>query len=311
MEKLTGEQPNIEALYVFGSRAYQTRSTRSDFDILVKVSDGKNVKSGELREFARSECPALDLFIVNGGRATSCANDSYVYGDTFEELAARLEAIQIWSIDKKFFDIKIPWTFETSAFMNFVQTSLPDGYIDDLSWQTLLKRVEQQGLPVRPYIGDSIDGATALLIDVARRMVMQPRDLAQRGAAKSGWTVNLQSEYDCQNLFYTTVKPWLPSLAREETTIYFDGQNKIADFTLFEGQLVIEMKFIDTDDKKREVVKTLDGLTRFYSRSANIKRLLMLVYFKSGLNLDAVKWEADYTRLSALPGVSTHLIAVP
>jgi len=34
--KLVEEQPNIEVVYLFGSRAYQTGSPRSDCDLLVK-----------------------------------------------------------------------------------------------------------------------------------------------------------------------------------------------------------------------------------------------------------------------------------
>jgi len=119
--------------------------------------------------------------------------------------------------------------FSTSIDVVHIPTVLPSGHISEFSWQTVIKRIEQEGLPVRPFIGDTVEKATAQIIDVARRMVMRPPELGQKGAAKLGWTVNLSSEYDCQNLFLTVVKPWIPSLAREETEIVYDDQKKISE----------------------------------------------------------------------------------
>ncbi len=142
-------------------------------------------------------------------------------------------------------------------------------------------------------------------------MIFSSGQLGQRGVAKSGWTVNLSSEYDCQNLFFTVVKPWLPGLGREEITIHFDDQAKLADFSLFEGRLVIEMKFIDSPGKKAEVVKTLDGLSRFYKRNANIGCLLLIVFVKRDVALDDARWGADYTSRTTAPQVVTIVVRIP
>jgi hypothetical protein len=141
-------------------------------------------------------------------------------------------------------------------------------------------------------------------------MVMRPSELGQKGAAKSGWTVNLSSEYDCRNLFLSVVKPWIPSLAREETEIVYDDQKKISDFSLFEGKLIVEIKYIDSEDKKRDVVKTLDGLSRFYSRNANVSCLLMLIYTAVSVKLDRDKWESDYTFYATKPTVVTKVLEI-
>jgi len=119
------------------------------------------------------------------------------------------------------------------------------------------------------------------------------------------------SEYDCQNLFYTVVKPWIGNIGREEVTIRYDDQDKVADFNLFDNQLIIEMKFIDSDQKKREVVKTLSGLADFYKRNGNIKVLLFLVYVKSGISVDGERWEVDYTSVTSTPRVVTWVMQVP
>jgi len=97
LEKVVSNQPKIEEIYLFGSRAYRTGSLRSDCDLLVKTSPGGNVRSSDLRDFAMQNCPALDFFIAADGRATSCMNDSYVRSASFEELVAKLDAIKLWT----------------------------------------------------------------------------------------------------------------------------------------------------------------------------------------------------------------------
>jgi hypothetical protein len=76
----------------------------------------------------------------------------------------------------------------------------------------------------------------------------------------------------------------LPGLGREEIAIRLDDQEKIADFDLFEKRLIIEMKFIDSAAKKAEVVKTLDGLSRFYAGNANVGCLLFIIFVKPNVD---------------------------
>lgn len=46
--KLAESFPEIEALYLFGSRRYRTGSMRSDMEILVEVREGSHVRPQEL-----------------------------------------------------------------------------------------------------------------------------------------------------------------------------------------------------------------------------------------------------------------------
>ena len=315
LSTLFENQPAIREVYLFGSRAYRTDSLRSDCDLIVRSDENSNVRSSDLRNFAIQECPALDFFIAEGGRAISCMNDSFVKAGSFCELVSKLDATLLWSKKAGFtefeFGSKAGWVFCTSADVVHVPTVLPSDYISESSWQSLKKKTEQRGLPIQPFIGDTIDEATAQITDVAQKMVFSPCDLGQKGQAKDGWTANLSNEYDCQNLFYTVVKPWLPQLGREEVEVIYDTQKKISDFSLFEGKLIIELKYIDSDSKKREVVKTLDGLSRFYSKNTNASCLLFLIYVASSVSLDDSKWEADYSFAKTMPRVITKVIRLP
>lgn len=312
---LINSQPAILEIYLFGSRAYRTGSLRSDCDLLVRGNDSSHIRSSDLRNFAMKKCPALDFFIASGGRATSCMNDSFVMADSFADLVNKLDAILLWSKASGFsefeFDFEAKWVFSTSIDVVHAATVLPSGHIRELSWQTLIKRAEQSGLPCRPFIGETIDKASAQIMDVLQRILMRPSDLGPRGQARTGWTVNLSDEYDCQNLFFLVMKPWLPELGREEIEIIYDGQKKISDFSLFQGKLIIEFKHVDSNQKKQEVVKTLDGLTRFYSQNANVVCLLMVIFVAKSVELDDHKWEADYTFFGKTPRVITKILRLP
>ena len=315
LESLVAQEPGITELYIFGSRAYGTGSLRSDCDVLVNVDPKTQVKASDLRDFALMNCPALDLFLCTDVRAVSVANDSFVYAPSLATLLTKLDAKQLWTRVSGFSDFAFSssgsWDFKTSALANFAATVLPDDTIEEFSWPSIIKRVEPLGLPIRPFIGDTLVKATTQIIEVSRRMILRANQVGQRGSAKDGWTVNLKSEYDCQDLFFTIVKPWLPGLTREDVAISFDGQDKRSDFSLFGGKLIIEMKFIASEAKKAEVVKTLDGLSIFYRRNANVGALLFIIFVKENVQLDARLWESNYSFLTTLPTVTTVVIPIP
>lgn len=119
LSKLVATEPGIVELYLFGSRAYGTGSTRSDRDILVRADPQLNVKPGNLRDFMTDSCPALDLFLCTDSRAVSAANDSFIYAANFDELVRRLDAVKLWARHGGFADFSFPtsgnWTFRTSV----------------------------------------------------------------------------------------------------------------------------------------------------------------------------------------------------
>lgn len=315
VERLTTEQPTIVELYLFGSRAYGTLSPRSDCDIIVRAAADSHIKGSDLRDFAVEHCAPLDLFLCTEARATSVANDSYVFAADFDALIAKLDAQLLWTRADGFSDFAFvgsgDWTFEVSSQVEFVASMLPDTAISESTWQYKVQKVEALGLPSSPYIGDSLAKAATQIIEITRRMIFKPADLIRQGQARGGWTVNLDSEYDCQNLFFTVVKPWLPGLVREQVAILFDGQEKRSDFSLFAGRLVIEMKYIDDAAKKREVVKTLAGLTDFYRQNANVGALLFILYVKVGVDVDDRLWEQTYSTAGTSPWVTTVVIRIP
>jgi predicted nucleotidyltransferase len=315
IELLVQQEPVISEVYLFGSRAYGTGSLRSDCDLIVHSDPNRPTKSSSLRTFAIEHCLALDFFLCTEARATSAANDSSVHAADFTSLVDKLDATPLWTRAGGFVDFAFrdtgDWTFDVAEGVDFKMTTMPESVWADMVWSTKQKAVEDRGLPVQPYIGDTLDKAVGQIADVIRRMAFKSSDLGQKGHAKTGWTVNLASEYDCQNLFFTVVKPWLPSLGREEVAVRYDGQSKQSDFSLFDGKLIIEMKFIDSTGKKGEVVKTLAGLSSFYAQNANVGALLFVIFVTHDVAVDEPKWESDFSFETHRPFVKTLVVRLP
>ncbi len=316
LRKLTGELtkafPEIAALYLFGSRRYRTGSLRSDVDILVELRDASHVRPQELRAFSTEHCRALDLFVAEGGKAVSCANESYVRAASFGELVTRLEAVCFWNRADGLLPADVDWKFEVPVGIDFKQTAMltiepiAGGWLP--SFHAHAKALEAAGIPVRPYLGSSVVEIADFLVAVLRKAVETSKKLNDRQA---GWGIVFKTEYDFQNLFFTVVKPWLPGLGREEITVRYDGQEKRADFNLLGSQIVVEMKHIRDAGTKAAVGKTLAGLASFYESHPNVRLLLFAILVNKDVELDAAKWESDFTSTERTPQVWARIFRTP
>ncbi len=128
-ENLAEEIPEITELYLFGSRARGTKSTRSDADVLV-ITD-EYIKPQQLRKFSFENCEALDLFTVDGGKATSTQNESFIEAENFSSLIALLGALRIWSRSEGRAQANIEWRFKVQEDVEFIPTSLPNTVIQE------------------------------------------------------------------------------------------------------------------------------------------------------------------------------------
>lgn len=306
---LVAEFPSISSLWLFGSRRHRTRSLRSDIDLLVCAED--HIRPADLRVSTYRTCPALDLFVVEGGKATSCMNESFVRAESFDALRGRLDAVCIWSRNTAEVQNDAPFEQEILDEVTYVATSLDGGEPRVRPWsrpiQALLREIEAEGLPVAPYVGDSVDQVGRFLLELANRVISTCEQMAER-KTKASWKPALTSEYDLQNAFYLVVKPWLPELEREAVTIRFDNQEKIADFSILHSRIVIEMKFVDDANSKAAVGKTLDGLGNFYTRNANVVLLLFIIGAKKSGDVDGPKWESTFSSRRGQQTILTRVI---
>ncbi len=307
---LAGKFTEIDSIYIFGSRRYETGSTRSDIDILITTT--KRIQPAKIRDFTLEHSTALDFFILENGKATSVANESYIEAKDNNELITKVDGVLLY--DKRngsSAELIKRKRIEIDKRTNHALTSLPNStseYFEISALKKYFKAAKQNGLSAKPYIGVSTEEASDFIIEIIRGLASANRTVTNQGQAIDGWTKNLGSEYDFQNLFWITVKPWLPNLSREQVTIKYDGQEKRSDFSLFNNQLVIELKYIKDNGDKRETVKTLEGLKSFYVQHPNIRTLIIGILVNQKVDLDDKKWETDFSYPNNIPSVKTVVI---
>jgi hypothetical protein len=247
--------------------------------------------------------------VAEGGKAVSCQNESSVRAATFNELVTKLEAVCFWKSPDGVIDTAdVEWTITTPVEIDFIPTAMiTEGPIPGRwprPFRAFAQQIESLGLPSQPFLGSSAAEVADFLIVELRRAMEARNALALKG---KGVKVELKNEYDFQNLFYLTVKPWLPGLGREEVTIRYDGQDKKADFNLFSSQMIWELKHVKDANTKAAVVKTLKGLQSFYSSHPNVRVAVFAILVEKDVDLDAAKWEADYSSYEHVPRVLTRI----
>lgn len=112
----------VKSIYLFGSRAYNTGSPRSDIDILI-YSD-KRIPLDDFMELRRLE-EALDVFYTTDNRqACSLVNDSFLDRD---DLVKTLEARLLWNRDAGFDEAEIDKYKDMTLFdgYNYKMSCLP------------------------------------------------------------------------------------------------------------------------------------------------------------------------------------------
>ncbi len=299
--------PSITDLYIFGSRAYKTKSLRSDLDLLVLTDD--HIRPNDLRLFSHTTCPALDLFLVEGGKATSSMNESFVVAASTDELVKKLDAIHFWSRKSGFTAADIDWEFEIPMNVGYEYTALTSVEPFSSTWSTSVQKffsiLEAEHIPVLPFIGENPDQVAEFIEAIIKRMVEYKNQLNTRG---SGTQIALNNEYDFQNLFFLVCKPWLPDLGREEVAVKFDAQNKICDFGLLHNRILIEMKHIKDKGTQADVTKQIEGLKDIYSRSIHVECILIPILVEADFYLDDSKYEANFSGMYGKTKVRVFIV---
>ena len=126
-EDLASEILEVSELYLFGSRARGTKSIRSDVDVLVVTT--KHIQPRTLRDFSFKNCAAFDLFIVEGGKATSSQNESFIETDDLPSLLKLVGAIKIWSRVEGRAKANIEWRFKVRDDVEYPATALPNIHV--------------------------------------------------------------------------------------------------------------------------------------------------------------------------------------
>ncbi|MDX8350027.1 hypothetical protein SLH49_18715 [Cognatiyoonia sp. IB215446] len=305
---LTTAHPNVNAIHLFGSRRFGGGSLRSDIDLFVEVNG--DVRPAELRALVARECPALDIFVLSRGIARSVINETYVQGDANADVLVSRNAICLWSVSDGFTKESSLLKQQYLSDIQYEMTALPNTVVG-APIDALKARLHSEGLPTDPILGETTEEIVNRLIETAKRIVaFTSRDFPNRRSEARSFAIQPASEYDLQDLFWISVKPWVANMEREAVEVRFNGQAKKSDFSFNASRIIIEMKFAATTDDKREIAKTLDGLGRFYSENANVTHVVFIIYAHSAAQIDCAAWQARYQKPYHLPVVRVEIVRV-
>jgi hypothetical protein len=298
---LTTKAPAIEAVFLFGSRAYGTGSFRSDIDLLAITRTP--LAASVLTSWLHQEFPPVDLFESNDRRiARSLINGSGLLARSDTDLIKQLDAQLLWSVSEGFSSSFAKWDQFTVIGANFMMTTFPlAANVVDLA-ANFTRRLEDAGY-LAVFLGSNWDWIGQSLSRVVETALDTPRRFAVQAKYVSGKTIVLASEYDFQNLVHLVLRPWLPTIEKENVTIRYDDQDKVGDFGLAQNTVVIEAKHIKDADDKRAVLKDLAGLTGFYIRNPNVRLLLFWILVDQGVDINMPLIEGDFSDVSHEPVV--------
>jgi len=304
----------VSHIYLFGSRAYKTNSFRSDIDLLV-FTDNIPIPDVTINAWLHDKYPPVDLFCsYDSVVAKSVINGSCIKFDSknirgYQSLADQLDAKLLWTKEENFSEQFFDWIQQTINGTNFQMSIIPSYPIPDFT-QTVheaLASLEASGIKTY-YTGSSINEISQSIIKLIEVGLQKPTHYQRRARSFSFGSIKMENEYDFQNLIHFLMRPIFSDIISEPVEIEIDGNSKYADFALMHSQIVVEAKWIDTTNKKAEVLKTLKGLADFYTQNPNVRSLIMVVLCKSNVELDTVLLEHQYSFEKSTPPIYVRFL---
>ena len=183
LSKLVEKFPAINSCYLFGSRAYETGSLRSDIDILVYTE--KPLKQAQVTRFCEYYKP-IDLFETSDNKtAKSLTNGSAVYDK--ENLIKKLDAILLWKRESGFINDSFH-KHEILKNADFIPSILPI---------TLASELIDERIP-KTELGKDWEIASRRIIEIIKNAMLISKKLRKSTQARNINinTLKIKSEYD-------------------------------------------------------------------------------------------------------------------
>jgi len=257
---------------------------------------------------ADDEREPLDLFLSRDGRiADSVVNGSLLKAEI--SLPDLLGAHLLWRDQEGLaLEADIPWVQEFRRGVTYAMTLIPTDFTSSLSH--LPAELERMGMP-NTLLGTDWGSITTRIASILSTAVDATTRINKKAPNLTRAAATLKNEYDGQNLFYLTLRPWLPNTEQEPHVITYAGQKKFADLVVAESRLVIEVKFVADASSAAAVTKQLASLGDLYSQPSQTKAVLFMILVKHGIKWDGVKIDHDHTNVARVPVVITRSVTLP
>lgn len=287
----------VQKIYLFGSRAYNTGSLRSDIDLLVITS--KQISFASINEWLHDEYPPVDLFLTCDGQnyAISVVNGSCLRQRTDVSLVEQLDAIELWSLDNDFSVQFKDWEQYTLVDINFQMSIIPGVQIENLESRINkdIREIRKRGIETY-FAGCSLSEISKSIIKIVENGMTKPDKYSKKANSFNFGTIKLKSEYDFQNFIHFLIRPLFSTIEPENVTITIDGNDKVADFGIQNNKIIIEAKHIKDTSSKATVIKTIESLSSFYACNPNVGSLIFLVLYEPNVDLDELRLNAHFNK---------------
>lgn len=294
----------VSQIYLFGSRSYKTNSLRSDIDLLA-ITDVP-IPDVEVNAWLHDKYPPVDLFCsYDSVVAKSVTNGSCIWFDQknvrgYKNLPDQLDAKLLWTKEANFSvqysDDDTIWFQKTLNGIEFPMSIIPLLPVEEPA-ETVnkaLAALEASGIKTY-YAGNSLGEISQSIIKLIEVGLRKPSKYQKKAKKFSFDSITIENEYDFQNLIHFLLRPIFPDIISEPFEIEIDGNKKSADFALAHSKIVIEAKWIDTNGKKSDVLKTIMGLADFYTQNPNIGSLIVVALYKSNVSLDSASLNYQFS----------------
>lgn len=308
---LVRHHPKIKSVYLFGSRAYQTNSMRSDIDILA-ITDSI-LPASDVNRWLHDKYPPVDLFLsYDGLNAMSVVNGSVVFfrGDgRYKNLVQQLDAIRLWDKENGFSGEYSGWNIQTANNITFQMSIIPSYPMVNFT-KTLnnaMANLEASGIKTY-FAGCTWQDIAYSITNIIETVMTKPANYQRKAKSYSFDLLKIRNEYDFRNLIHQALRPIFKDISPENVVIRIDGSDKKADFGIGNNKIIIETKWIDSLSKKAEVIKTLEGLKNFYSENVNVRCHIFLIVYKATVDIDKTLLDYKFSYEKSAPQIIVRFI---
>jgi hypothetical protein len=139
------------------------------------------------------------------------------------------------------------------------------------------EEIEEFGVSVGQSASDN---PVSMVEKIALRFHAVARQLRTRHAGRA--TLNVEDEYDAQDLLHALLRIFFKDVRPEEWTPSYAGSSSRMDFLLRQEEIVIEVKMTREGLKQKELAsQLLDDITR-YEEHPSCKSLICFIYDPDG-----------------------------
>jgi hypothetical protein len=142
---------------------------------------------------------------------------------------------------------------------------------------SIYQEIEEYGLSLED---SSVKNPIAIIEKIALRFHAVARQLRARHASRT--TLDVNDEYDVQDLLHALLRIFFKDVRPEEWTPSYAGTSSRMDFLLHEEEIVIEVKMTREGLKQKELVDQLLVDIARYEEHPGCKSLICFVYDPAG-----------------------------